>query len=75
MSVTPPALTGLVAAVLADDGTAAWAGAVPRRVTALLDALPGPAATNTAIRHWLRLGRQARPRLPADSRLRTAHLP
>ncbi|KOG67148.1 oxidoreductase [Streptomyces antibioticus] len=42
MSTTPPALTGLVAAVLADDGTAAWTKAVPRRVAALLDVMPAP---------------------------------
>ncbi|MEV6115877.1 FAD-binding protein [Streptomyces sp. NPDC052109] len=36
-------LTGLVAAVLADDGTDPWPGAVPRRVVALLDAMPAPA--------------------------------
>ncbi|MBL1082444.1 GMC family oxidoreductase [Streptomyces actinomycinicus] len=38
-------MTGLVAAVLADDGTAEWTGAVPRRVAALLDAMPAPART------------------------------
>ncbi|POX60196.1 oxidoreductase [Streptomyces sp. Ru62] len=43
MSTTPPALTGLVAAVLADDGTAEWTRAVPRRVAALLDVMPAPA--------------------------------
>ncbi|MFF9768474.1 GMC family oxidoreductase N-terminal domain-containing protein [Streptomyces sp. NPDC014636] len=43
MSPTSPALTGLVAAFLADDGTADWTGAVPRRAAALLGAMPVPA--------------------------------
>ncbi|MFI9251037.1 GMC family oxidoreductase N-terminal domain-containing protein [Streptomyces sp. NPDC053069] len=38
-----PALDGLVAALLADDGTTAWTRAVPGRVVALLDAMPAPA--------------------------------
>ncbi|MFJ7146834.1 GMC family oxidoreductase N-terminal domain-containing protein [Streptomyces sp. NPDC100445] len=45
MSGSADALTGLVAAVLADDGTAGWTRAVPRRVAALLDAMPAPART------------------------------
>lgn len=43
MSATPRALTGLVAAVLADDGTAEWTRTVPRRVAALLGVMPAPA--------------------------------
>ncbi|WP_307787417.1 GMC family oxidoreductase [Streptomyces musisoli] len=43
MSRTPRSLDGLAAALLADDGTADWTRAVPRRVTALLDAMPAPA--------------------------------
>ncbi|MFJ8633205.1 GMC family oxidoreductase N-terminal domain-containing protein [Streptomyces sp. NPDC093568] len=40
---TTPRLTALVAALLADDGTAEWTRAVPRRVETLLDAMPAPA--------------------------------
>ncbi|MYW45446.1 hypothetical protein GT346_19480, partial [Streptomyces sp. SID161] len=39
----PAALAGLAAAFLADDGTADRMGAVPRRVAALLGAMPAPA--------------------------------
>ncbi|MFE0257711.1 GMC family oxidoreductase N-terminal domain-containing protein [Streptomyces sp. NPDC059010] len=41
----PTALTALTAALLADDGTAEWTRAVPRRVETLLDAMPAPART------------------------------
>ncbi|GAA3063066.1 GMC family oxidoreductase [Streptomyces glomeratus] len=44
MSHRPPApLTGLVAAFLADDGTADWARNVPRRLETLLGTMPAPA--------------------------------
>ncbi|MET8681542.1 GMC family oxidoreductase N-terminal domain-containing protein [Streptomyces sp. NPDC004647] len=36
-------LGGLVAALLADDGTAPWTGAVPRRLEGVLAAMPRPA--------------------------------
>lgn len=36
-------LDGLVAALLADDGTAAWPSRVPERLAGLLDAVPAPA--------------------------------
>ncbi|MGW2072808.1 GMC family oxidoreductase N-terminal domain-containing protein [Streptomyces sp. NPDC001953] len=39
------ALKGLVAALLADDGTTAWSRSVPRRVETLLDTMPAPART------------------------------
>ncbi|MEU6368572.1 GMC family oxidoreductase [Streptomyces sp. NPDC046931] len=42
---TPAALTGLVAAFLADDGTADWARNVPRRLETLLGTMPAPART------------------------------
>ncbi|MFE5817497.1 GMC family oxidoreductase N-terminal domain-containing protein [Streptomyces sp. NPDC056479] len=45
---TPSGLTALTAALLADDGTAEWTRAVPRRVETLLDAMP--ATARTAIR-------------------------
>ncbi|MFF1604087.1 GMC family oxidoreductase N-terminal domain-containing protein [Streptomyces mirabilis] len=41
-------MTGLAAALLADDGTTAWTRAVPRRAEMLLDAMP--AAVRTAVR-------------------------
>ncbi|MFF7882743.1 GMC family oxidoreductase N-terminal domain-containing protein [Streptomyces sp. NPDC020794] len=41
----PTALAGLVAALLADDGTSAWTRAVPRRAEMLLDAMPAPVRT------------------------------
>ncbi|MFH8369773.1 GMC family oxidoreductase N-terminal domain-containing protein [Streptomyces sp. NPDC018031] len=37
------ALTGLVAALLADDGRPGWPAAVPYRLDTLLDAMPAPA--------------------------------
>ncbi|MEV6026107.1 GMC family oxidoreductase [Streptomyces sp. NPDC052036] len=42
---TPAAWAGLVAALLADDGTADWTRAVPRRLDTLLGAMPAPART------------------------------
>ncbi|SED72461.1 GMC family oxidoreductase [Streptomyces sp. PAN_FS17] len=45
---TSPGLTALAEALLADDGTAEWTRAVPRRVETLLEAMP--AHTRTAIR-------------------------
>ncbi|MEU2060289.1 NAD(P)-binding protein [Streptomyces sp. NPDC013455] len=39
------ALAGLAAAALADDGTAEWTRAVPRRAADLLAAMPAPART------------------------------
>ncbi|MEU8589197.1 GMC family oxidoreductase [Streptomyces sp. NPDC048664] len=41
----PTYLSGLTAALLADDGTADWTRAVPRRLQTLLDAMPAPART------------------------------
>ncbi|MFD9283961.1 GMC family oxidoreductase N-terminal domain-containing protein [Streptomyces mirabilis] len=38
-------MTGLAAALLADDGTTAWTRAVPRRAEMLLDAMPAPVRT------------------------------
>ncbi|MFF8729271.1 GMC family oxidoreductase N-terminal domain-containing protein [Streptomyces sp. NPDC015171] len=38
-------MNGLVAAVLADDGTAEWPAAVPHRVAELLGAMPAPVRT------------------------------
>lgn len=40
---TSPRLAGLAAALIADDGTADWTRAVPRRFETLLDAMPAPA--------------------------------
>ncbi|MFF3511779.1 GMC family oxidoreductase N-terminal domain-containing protein [Streptomyces sp. NPDC002573] len=49
MSHSPPAAwAGLVAALLADDGTADWTRAVPRRLDTLLGAMP--AAARAAVR-------------------------
>ncbi|MFD1659038.1 GMC family oxidoreductase N-terminal domain-containing protein [Streptomyces caeni] len=42
---TTAALAGFTAALLADDGTADWARAVPRRLETVLDAMPAPART------------------------------
>ncbi|MFG2854217.1 GMC family oxidoreductase N-terminal domain-containing protein [Streptomyces mirabilis] len=41
----PTALSGLAAALLADDGTSAWTRAVPRRAETLLDTMPAPVRT------------------------------
>lgn len=38
-------LAGLVAALLADDGSAVWPSAVPRRLEAVLGTMPAPART------------------------------
>ncbi|MFJ7072350.1 GMC family oxidoreductase N-terminal domain-containing protein [Streptomyces sp. NPDC098781] len=65
---TAPGLTALTAALLADDGTAAWTRAVPRRVETLLDAMPATARTAvrgaTAAINLYALARTGR-RLPA----------
>ncbi|WP_406419182.1 GMC family oxidoreductase N-terminal domain-containing protein [Streptomyces sp. NBC_01614] len=42
---TSPGLTALAETLLADDGTAEWTRAVPRRLETLLAAMPGPART------------------------------
>ncbi|MFE2606290.1 GMC family oxidoreductase N-terminal domain-containing protein [Streptomyces mirabilis] len=41
----PTALSGLAAALLADDGTSPWTRAVPRRAETLLDTMPAPVRT------------------------------
>ncbi|MGW4143542.1 GMC family oxidoreductase N-terminal domain-containing protein [Streptomyces mirabilis] len=41
----PTALSGLAAALLADDGTSSWTRAVPRRAETLLDTMPAPVRT------------------------------
>ncbi|MEU6665933.1 GMC family oxidoreductase [Streptomyces sp. NPDC046727] len=89
MNPSPQALTGLVAAVLADDGTEEWTRAVPRRVAALLDVMPAPARTAvrgaaTAIdayavartgRRLAALGPRERERVMASLAARRALLP
>ncbi|WP_328868907.1 GMC family oxidoreductase [Streptomyces sp. NBC_00287] len=54
MSTPPPAsaVAALVAALLADDGTAEWTRHVPLRLQTLLDALPAPARTGIRGAAW-----------------------
>ncbi|MFG2606574.1 GMC family oxidoreductase N-terminal domain-containing protein [Streptomyces sp. NPDC048514] len=57
-------IEGLVAALLADDGTASWTAGVPQRLESLLGSMPAPVRTGV---------RGAAAALEAYARLRTGH--